>query len=153
MANIIGFWGVREQYGKFSNWYKCKFEYNGITFNSSEQALMYMKAITFKNDDIAQEILGTSNQKMIKELGRKVTNYDEKVWGSVRYGIMVDILKCKFEQNESLRDLLLSTGSAEIYEASPNDRIWGIGSKDVNDIRGQNLLGKALMEVRESLKS
>ena len=65
---------------------------------------------------------------------------------------MRNILYYKFSQNPILRDKLLSTRDADIYEASPYDKIWGIGSTDVNDIKGKNLLGKALMDVRATLK-
>ena len=152
MNNKIGFWRVNEKYGKFSNWYECSFIYDGIKFCSSEQALMYMKAVTFKDEAVAKEILATTDQKTIKALGRKVHNYNDKTWEAFRYTIMVDILKAKFSQDEQCHDLLLSTGDAEIFETSPMDKIWGIGSRSVDNVRGRNLLGKALMEVRKYLK-
>ncbi len=147
----IGFWKPTDEYGEFSNWYLCPFKYSGITFNSSEQALMWSKAVLFKDTDTASKILKTSNQKDIKQLGREVKNYDDEAWSKIRYSKMVEILYEKFSQNKSLKSKLLSTQRALIYEASPLDKIWGIGSEDVNVIKGENLLGRALMEVRNIL--
>ena len=148
----IGFWSTRDEYGCFSNWWPCNFTYNKQSFISSEQALMYIKATTFSDTEIAKKILQTKNQKEIKALGREVKNYDNIKWSDIRYEVMVDILISKFTQNKNLADILLSTGDSTIYEASPYDRIWGIGSRDVNVINGTNLLGKALMAVREYMR-
>ena len=93
-----------------------------------------------------------------KALGRAVQNYDDAVWSSVRYDKMVEVLRAKFKE-PFMRDILLRTGDRIIVEASPYDRIWGVGLDvedtrilDENQWRGQNLLGKALMEVRAELK-
>ena len=145
----IGFWKTSNPFGEFSNWYMGRFTFKDIEFISSEQALMYCKAILFNDDETAIKILQEKNNKNIKQLGREVKNYDDAVWAEKRYNIMVEILKCKFSQNEELKELLLNTRGCLIYEASPLDRIWGIGSTNIDDIRGQNLLGKALMEVRD----
>lgn len=153
MLKKIGFWKVSEPYGFLSNWYLCKFTFDGIEFCSSEQALMYMKASLFDDEEIKKEILATTNQSVIKALGRKVKNYNDRPWGACRYSTMVDILYAKFSQNEKLKVALLATGDAELYEASPYDAIWGIGSSDVNAPMGLNLLGQALQEVREKLKN
>ena len=97
--------------------------YEGIRFISSEQALMWKKAKVFNDIKIADKILKTDNQAKIKALGRKVSNYDEEVWSTIRYAVMCDILNCKFGQNEELRKKLLDTGNASLYEASPLDSI------------------------------
>jgi ribA/ribD-fused uncharacterized protein len=148
----IGFWKVSDDYGEFSNWYLCSFVYMGVRFHSSEQALMWYKARCFADIEIAEKILKTNNQAEIKKLGRQVKNYDEEIWSLIRFNVMCDILYHKFSQDLILRDKLLSTGDADIYEASPYDKIWGIGSANVNDIKGENLLGRALMKVRATLK-
>lgn len=152
MKNNIGFWKVADPYGEFSNWYLSKFTLKGVSFISSEQALMYLKAIMFKDEELASKILEETNQRVIKDLGRQVKNYDDKVWSNNRWNVMVNILKAKFSQNERLKELLLNTGEVDIYEASPCDNIWGIGSIDTCNIKGENLLGKALMETREWLR-
>lgn len=148
----IGFWKVSDDYGEFSNWYLCSFMFMGVRFHSSEQALMWFKARRFEDIETAEKILKTDNQAEIKKLGRQVKNYNEEIWSSIRFDVMRNILYYKFSQNPILRDKLISTGDADIYEASPYDKIWGIGSTDVNDIKGKNLLGKALMEIRATLK-
>jgi len=149
---MIGFWKVTDLYGCFSNWYLCKIMKNGLEYCSSEQALMWEKAMLFNDKEIANQIMQTNNQAGIKALGRKVKNFDENIWAQKRYQIMVDILICKFRQNKDLKDKLMSTGDSELFECSPYDKIWGIGSYNINTPNGQNLLGKALMEVREKLR-
>lgn len=147
----IGFWKVLDVYGEFSNWYLCDFSYAGQDFISSEQALMWKKAKMFGDENIAEKILQTTNQGQIKKLGRQVKNYDDKKWAESRYDIMVAILHEKFSQNIELEAVLLSTVGAELYEASPYDKIWGIGSATTDCINGQNLLGKALMQIRKHI--
>jgi len=149
----IGFWKTNEKYGEFSNWYtRSSFIYKERRFSSSEQALMWEKAQTFKDEEIALSIMANSDPKKIKKLGRQVANYDDKIWRSRRGKVMFDILLCKFSQDLYLKQLLLSTGDSELFEASPIDNIWGIGSSDVNIVRGGNLLGITLMRVREELR-
>lgn len=147
----IGFWKVSDVYGEFSNWYLCDFSYAGQDFISSEQALMWRKAKMFGDEDIAEKILQTTNQGQIKKLGRQVKNYDDKKWAAERYNIMVEILHEKFSQNSELEATLLGTVGMELYEASPYDNVWGIGSASTDCINGQNLLGKALMQVRKNI--
>lgn len=147
----IGFWKPAGEYGEFSNWYLVGFEYLGKEFISSEQALMWSKAMLFGDAAVAREIMLEKSQAMIKKLGRKVHGFDEATWKANRAGIMKSVLYCKFKQNPDLAEKLLDTGDAEIFEASPYDRIWGIGSSDVDSPRGLNLLGNALMDVRAAL--
>ena len=147
----IGFFRPYDLYGEFSNWYLCDFSYAGQDFISSEQALMWSKAKMFGDEEVAEKILQTTDQGQIKKLGRQVKNYDDKKWADTRYDIMVAILHEKFSQNTELEAVLLSTVGAELYEASPYDRIWGIGSISTDCINGQNLLGKALMQIRKHI--
>jgi len=156
MSKFTFFWGTSSP---FSNWHKSDFEYKGIKFCTSEQAMMWEKAMTFDDIQIAQEILKTRNPKVQKELGRNVKNYDEAKWASVRYDIVFNILVNKFTQNESMLLALLETDESLIVEASPYDAVWGIGlaeddprAQNISEWKGQNLLGKALTELRSVLK-
>lgn len=145
--------------GVFSQWYSCKFTVDGITYNCAEQFMMASKAKTFGDKYNYNRILSSYNPKVQKRAGRAVRNYDEKIWDKCRYDIVVQGNMAKFSQNDTLRQILLNTGDKILVEASPVDTIWGIGlglnNPDIYDEtkwKGKNLLGKALMEVREKLK-
>ena len=146
------FWKNRSP---FTNWYPSKFVWKGIQFTRGEQYMMYRKAILFGDKETAAAILATDNPADQKDLGRAVKNYDDATWAAVRYDVMVEGLFEKFNQNSKLKRALLDTGDSIIAEASPYDLIWGIGftedqpeAQDQTKWRGQNLLGKVLMEVR-----
>lgn len=149
------FWSNNSPY---SNWYGSKFEIDQVEFNCAEQAMMYLKAVLFEDDETADKVMKTKNPKEQKALGRSVRNFDQAIWENHREDIMFDILFAKFSQNEELKDALMSTEGMTLVESSPYDRIWGIGMRegdsDIHDEtkwRGLNLLGKALMRVRETL--
>jgi ribA/ribD-fused uncharacterized protein len=132
--------------------------YKNIHFENSEQAFMWEKANYFGDTEIANEILHTPNPKENKMLGRKIKNFNAAKWLVAGYDVMVDVCYAKFDQNPSMKKQLLSTGDKIIVEASPYDVVWGIGLHweddavlDEKNWRGQNLLGKALMDVREKL--
>ena len=158
MRQIIGFHNPDESYGYLSNWYLSDFTINQIQFCSMEQYMMYQKAMLFQDTIIAEQILQTNNQGKIKMLGRSVQNYDEMIWNGMRQIIIYEGLLQKFQQNEELRQKLLSTNDAILAECAVQDRIWGIGLSmqdenrfDLTKWRGQNLLGFALMQVRNCL--
>ena len=139
-----------------SNFYPCKFEFNGKTFNFSEQCFMYQKALLFNDFEIAEQILNETDVRKIKALGRKVKNFNNELWDKHKEDFMFNACYAKFSQNDKLKDFLLSTGNHEIVEASPVDNIWGIGfssdkAMENVDKWGQNLLGNVLMKVREDL--
>lgn len=156
------FWGHTEHGSNvtracLSNFYPCKFEFNGKTFNFSEQCFMYQKAILFNDFEIAKQVLNETDVRKIKALGRKVKNFNNELWDKHKEDFMFNACYAKFSQNDKLKDFLLSTGNHEIVEASPVDNIWGIGFSSDNameniDKWGQNLLGKTLMKVRAVLK-
>lgn len=138
--------------GPFSNWYPSDFTYNGIFFNCAEQAMMYEKAMTFNDLEIAKLILKEPIPKYQKALGRKVKNFDPEIWDQIKYEKVKKIIHSKFTQNLHLLDLLVRNKGLEFVEASPFDRIWGIGFAEQNaldhiDEWGENLLGKILTEL------
>lgn len=156
---IICFHNPNEENGYLSNWYLSGFEYGGKIFSSVEQYMMYQKAVTFNDSEIAEQILRTDDVGYIKSMGRAVRKYSESIWNGRRQIIVYRGLLAKFEQSISLRNQLMETGEAILAECAVKDRIWGIGlsMSDENRFqmdkwRGQNLLGYALMEVREQLR-
>ena len=142
----------------FSQWWKCRFVEDDITFCCAEQYMMYKKALLFEDYSIAKEILKTKSPKKIKELGRLVQNFDSKVWDEHKAEIVLQGNILKFSQNPELKDYLLSTGDKILVEASPYDKVWGVGLRKENSAicspqkwKGQNLLGFALMEARDRI--
>jgi ribA/ribD-fused uncharacterized protein len=141
-----------------SQWYPCQFEVDGVTYTSAEQYMMAEKARLFGDEKIRTEILSISDPRTCKALGRKVKNFDKAVWDKRKENIVRNGNFEKFMQNSALRSFLLSTGDKVLVEASPTDRVWGIGlgknnpdALDPKKWRGQNLLGFILMAVRNEM--
>jgi ribA/ribD-fused uncharacterized protein len=151
----VYFWGDPT----LSNWGPAEFNHKGLHFYNSEQAYMYEKAMYFDDNEIAQQILENDNPSTAKSLGRKVKNFNPESWDGAAYEYMIDVCYAKFKQNPELAEVLLSTGNKTLVEGSPHDKIWGVGLHwadeeilDEANWKGQNLLGKALMEVRGMLE-
>lgn len=160
MANRITDTHVYFWNGEFSNFHPIKIKYNKINFYTTEQIFMWEKALYFEDKEIAQKIMVTAEPSECKRLGRQIKNFDADKWSIVSYDIMVNANYHKYSQNPILKDLLLETGDKTLVEASPFDKIWGVGLASFNDEildeknwRGQNLLGKALMEVRDKIRN
>lgn len=142
----------------FSQWYACEFVAEGLRFNCAEQYMMWGKARLFGDEEVAKEIMEAKHPREHKALGRKVKGYDEQKWREHRERIVKDGNRAKFTQNAELLALLEGTVGTELVEASPYDKIWGIGlaesdprAHDPAKWKGQNLLGKVLTELREEL--
>lgn len=157
--SVIGFHNPDESYGFLSNWYLSDFTVDGIKFSSMEQYMMYQKAVVFKDKDIASQILKTNDVARIKDFGRQVSNYNDSVWNGMRQIVIYKGLLEKFRQNEKLKKALLDTGDDILAECAVSDKIWGIGlsmkdsnKNDIKSWKGQNLLGFALMLVRNELR-
>ncbi|KAL1875410.1 hypothetical protein Daus18300_003149 [Diaporthe australafricana] len=164
----IYFWRETEEpYGWMSQWYAYQMEEGSdgvIVYPTAEHYMMYHKAKLFKDDKIADEVLAGKNlhPRKIKTLGRRVTGFDETTWVAereriVEEGTWLKMMKPASDKQQNLGELLLDTGDRELVEASPFDRVWGVGfrAKDAENNRehwGLNLLGKALMAVRERLR-
>lgn len=153
----IYFWRPSESYGFLGNWYLSPFTKDGVHFINNEQFFMRAKQQLFDSDNVSleSEILRTNDSKKIKNLGRLVNNFNQKVWDETKYNIMKTGLFEKFTQNPKLEKLLLDTKDSILVEASPYDKIWGIGlnatDAKIKPWKGENLLGKALMDVRNIL--
>ncbi len=144
--------------GPFSQWHPSVFKMNMMTFSCAEQWMMYHKAIMFEDHDIAAKIMATDNPKEQKALGRMVSNFEPDQWDEVARDIVFQGNIHKFTQNDQLEEVLLKTKGTTLVEASPYDKIWGIGLKE-SDPRalnretwqGTNWLGEVLTEVRDFL--
>lgn len=143
----------------FSQWWKSSFNVGHIKYLFMEQYMMAEKARLFEDKEIEEKIMNSNDPNEIKGLGRKVRGFDEGIWNNIKYSIVVNGNYNKFMQNEKLKSFLLSTEDKILVEASPYDNVWGIQmSEDDMDIknpelwRGENLLGFALMEVRNEIR-
>jgi ribA/ribD-fused uncharacterized protein len=149
------FW---KQESPFSQWHPAQFVVAGKRFTCTEQYMMHGKAVLFGDLEVAERILASTAPKTHKALGRKVQGFDDEVWQRERERIVYEGNHAKFTQNPALLAALLATAGTELVEASPLDRIWGVGLEaedpriqDPANWRGLNLLGKVLTRLREDL--
>lgn len=154
-GNMTIFFSEKDQ---FSNWFISDFEVKGVRFNCVEQFMMYCKAKLFGDEVAAGKIMSAALPRVQKALGRGVVGYNDDVWCARRSRIVAHGCYAKFSQNPLLRDALLATGETVLVEASPYDRIWGVGLSehdprilDSRQWKGLNLLGLALTEARGRL--
>ncbi|SHE75766.1 NADAR family protein [Streptoalloteichus hindustanus] len=141
-----------------SQWWPAPFEVDGVRYRTAEHYMMARKAALFGDERAAERIVAAEHPAQAKEIGRLVRGFDEELWAAHRFGIVVDGNLAKFGQNPELRAYLLGTGDRVLVEASPLDRVWGIGLAADDERanrpeawRGPNLLGFALMAVRAQL--
>ncbi|KAF0758401.1 hypothetical protein AaE_003952 [Aphanomyces astaci] len=141
-------------------WFEAPFSIDDISYPTAEHFMMAEKARLFHDNDTLADILGATDPATAKAYGRSVDNFDEGVWCRHRFDIVVRANTAKFGQNEALKAYLLGTKKHILVEASPRDPIWGIGLSSKNEHaqnpkhwRGLNLLGFALMTVRELLQA
>lgn len=142
----------------FSQWWEATFEVDGISYPSTEHWMMAEKARLFKDEAALNKILNTKSPAEAKKFGREVLNFEAETWNAEKYEIVKQGNIHKFEQDDALKNFLLNTKNRILVEASPYDTIWGIGMKVGEEgfenpfkWKGENLLGFALMEVREIL--
>ena len=151
--NFILFWG-----GVYSQWCPSKFKIDGVEYNTAEQYMMAKKALLFGDYEILAEIMSTKNPATQKDCGKRVKNFNKEVWETYCRKYVYDGNYAKFTQNPKMLAELMATGDKEIVEASPEDKIWGIGLDENNPLawdkdtwKGTNWLGIAIMEVRAKL--
>lgn len=162
----VHFWGHSPEAdgsagrGCLSQWWPAPFTEDGRRFASAEHYMMAHKAWLFDDADAAKKILAAGHPGEAQALGRKVRGFDQTVWEAERFGIVVRGNLAKFGQHRDLSAYLRGTERRVLVEASPRDRIWGIGLGETDPLaaspstwKGLNLLGFALMEARHKLTS
>ena len=162
---ILPFYGHRPNAKKitkacFSQWFHCRFTVDGVEYHTAEQYMMAEKARLMGDPDTRRKILAATEPKEYKALGREVQHFDPKLWDMAKYAVVLKGNLAKFSQNPEFLAFLDSTGDSVLVEASPYDSIWGVklrlgnpALQDPNQWQGQNLLGFALMETRDILRS
>lgn len=142
----------------FSNFHQSDFSDDGRVFSSVEQYVVFQKATLFNDDDATEAVMKLSDPVKIKVRGKRIKNYDHKIWLEARVGIMKKALHCKFSQCNSLKQKLSETGRKTLIEANKYDKFWGGGislrdlqPNTVDQLPGRNTLGKLLMELRTEL--
>lgn len=144
----------------FSQWFPTPFEVDGVSYASAEHFMMAGKARLFDDAQTLERILVAATPADAKQLGRQVQGFDGAQWDAACFDIVVRGNLAKFSQHPALGEFLLATGEQVLVEASPVDRIWGIGlaaedkkASQPEKWRGLNLLGFALMQVRSALRA
>ncbi|GAA3008313.1 NADAR family protein [Streptosporangium longisporum] len=164
-VRYLMFWGHRPPRsggvgaGCLSQWWPADFTVDGVVYRTAEHFMMAGKARLFGDEETAAEIVAAGHPKRAKDLGRRVRGFDERAWEEARFDLVVRGNLAKFDQHPELREFLLGTGERVLVEASPVDRVWGIGLAADDERAGRpelwlgpNLLGFALMEVRRALR-
>ncbi len=162
-VKYLYFWGHQSSKSEinktcFSQWYDSPFEVAGKRYLTAEHYMMAAKARLFNDTEAENRILSASNPGEAKKRGREVKNFDDEIWVQNRFEIVVEANLHKFNQHPELKDFILKTENRVLVEASPVDKIWGVGLavdnsavENPNKWKGLNLLGFALMEVRAQL--
>ena len=146
--------------GIYSNWYYSPFVVNGEKYNCVEQYMMEQKARLCGDEKSAEAIMRMTNPAEMKKAGRRVRNFNWNLWDEHKFNVVYTGCHAKFSQNPDLLEEMLATGDKEFVEASPYDKIWGIGlgendprAEDKDTWDGQNLLGLVLTKVKNDLRS
>ena len=143
---VVEFYRTGDKYGEFSNFAPFPILLRGVEWPTTEH---YFQGQKFAGTPHEEAVRLAESPMLAAKMGRERSRPLRPDWESVKDDIMRDAVRAKFEQHPSLRELLLSTGTAEIIEHTRNDAYWGDGG----DGTGRNMLGRILMEVREQLKS
>lgn len=163
-AKYVYFWGHRPRRdgsvgaGCFSQWWPSPFSVDGTVYATAEHWMMAGKARLFGDAEAEARAIAAGHPKQAKDAGRSVRGFDEEEWRRHRFELVVEGSVHKFGRHPELGAYLLGTGARVLVEASPLDRVWGIGlaadderAHDPARWRGLNLLGFALMEARQRL--
>ena len=144
--------------GTYSNWHPSAFQVDNVWYNCAEQYLMAAKARLFGDTTMESRIMSAVDPADQKRYGRMVQGFDADKWNAAAKDVMYKALYAKFTQNEDLKKEMLSHGTRTFVEASPKDRIWGIGMHwkdrecdDPKNWKGTNWLGESLTKVRDDI--
>jgi len=160
---FLYFWGhtksetlVKKQC--LSQWYESSFEFEEVTYKTAEHWMMAQKALLFNDHKSFKKIIDSPSPKHVKSIGREIKNFGPDIWNDNKYHIVYYGNLHKFTQNTALFNFLKSTQDKYLIDASPSDEIWGIGLSEHSEHidnpylwKGENLLGFALMEVRDEI--
>jgi ribA/ribD-fused uncharacterized protein len=153
MEKFTFFWG-----GEFSQWYPSRFMIGGVIYNCAEQYMMAKKADLFGDHEMWEKIMNSTSPREQKALGRGIANFNPEVWNANCKQFVKEANIAKFTQNNNLYDVLMSTVGTTLVEASPEDKIWGIGlahddprAQNRATWEGTNWLGEIITEVRDEL--
>jgi len=158
---VVLVWKDTQDNSYLSNWAKSPIFLDGATYNCVEQWIMASKARACGDQSVQEQVMQTKNPRKQKGLGRSIDKKAVDRYWKVQQKWNVQLRGCraKFQQNHKLATSLLQTGQKPIAEASPSDEIFGIGlapsnplAQDPANWKGLNLLGKALMQVRNELR-
>ncbi|MER7761995.1 NADAR family protein [Streptomyces sp. NPDC097619] len=165
-VKYLPFWGHRPRpdgrlgASCLSQWWPAPFTVGEIRYATAEHWMMAEKARLFGDAEAEAKVLAARSPAQAKKEGRLVRGFEESRWTAERYGIVVEGSVHKFASSPDLTAYLLGTGARVLVEASPVDRIWGVGlapdderALDPARWRGLNLLGFALMDARERLRA
>jgi N-glycosidase YbiA len=144
-TDVVNFYSVGDEFGEFSNFAAFPITIDGERWPTTEH---YFQAQKFEDRDYQQKLRKANSPMQAARLGRDRKQKLRRDWESVKIGIMRAAVLAKFTQYPELRELLLSTGDAKLVEDTENDDYWGDGG----DGSGKNMLGRILMQVRESLR-
>lgn len=144
MAEPIKFYSTADAYGEFSNFAAYPIAIGKKKWPTTEH---YFQAMKFVGKSEQEEIRKAKSPMLAARMGRDRKRKLRRDWESAKVNVMREAVLAKFSQHEELRDLLLETGDAKIVEHTANDDYWGDGG----DGKGKNMLGRILMDVRESL--
>jgi ribA/ribD-fused uncharacterized protein len=157
---IVHFFSKEPENKEFSNFYETKFTLDGVEYNSAEHAYQAVKAKTFGDEEHFKKIVKAKSAQSAKSFGKKVVGYNEEVWTGKKDEVMKSVLRAKFTQNLDIRKKLLDTGDKVLANSDSRDKYWGTGTsattamaKDPSKWKGENKLGKFIMELRAELKA
>lgn len=160
LPEIMFFFSKDPENKEFSNFYETVFQVDDVEYKSAEHAYQAIKAHTFGDNVHFEKIRNAKSAQSAKSFGKKVENFKEDIWNAKKDDVMKQVLRAKFTQNLELRKKLLDTEDKLLAQADARDKYWGIGTsaptsiaKDPKKWKGENKLGKILMEIRTELKA